>query len=193
MIIISHQLMAIRASIWGQLNQHQENKLNPKDHVLREVVNSLRDIAVEFHGADQLRERLRGALAPLLAPQPVAVHDENARWAIEGAIAFGRMDVNKPPSDDHWLMEYWLIGRYLAPLGRLDASTAKLMAGQFAAPTQPAHALVAAAQALLVELNEGCLTGDTVALLEMASDDEEVLVSAALLRDLFVAMEGPTE
>ena len=40
--------------------------MNPKDHILREVVNSLRDIAVEFHGADQLRERLRAALAPLL-------------------------------------------------------------------------------------------------------------------------------
>ena len=138
MIIISHQLMAIRASIRGQLNQHQENKLKPQDHVLREVVNSLRDIAIEFHGADQLRERMRGALDPLLTPPPVAVHDENARWAIEGAIAFGRMGVSKPPADDHWLMEYWLIGRHLAPLGRLDASTAKLMTGQVDAPTQAA-------------------------------------------------------
>ena len=58
--------MAIRASIRGQPNQHQENKLKPQDHVLREVVNSLRDIAIEFHGADQLRERLRAALEPLL-------------------------------------------------------------------------------------------------------------------------------
>ncbi len=128
--------MAIRASIRGQLNQHQENKLKPQDHVLREVVNSLRDIAIEFHGADQLRERMRSALDPLLTPKPVAVHDENARWAIEGAIAFGRMGVNKPPADDHWLMEYWLIGRHLVPLGRLDASTAKLMTGQVDAPVQ---------------------------------------------------------
>ena len=67
--------MAIRASIRGQLNQHQENKLKPQDHVLREVVNSLRDIAIEFHGAGQLRERLSGALAPLLEVPPVVVHD----------------------------------------------------------------------------------------------------------------------
>ena len=45
--------------------------MSPKDHVLREVVNSLRDIAIEFHGAAQLRERLRAALAPLLAARPV--------------------------------------------------------------------------------------------------------------------------
>ena len=114
--------------------------MNPKDHVLREVVNELRDIALKFHDADQLRERLRAALDPLLASQPVAVHDENARWAIEGAIAFGRMDVNRPPANDHWLMEYWLIGRHLAPLGRLDASTAKLMAGQAVAQTSAAPA-----------------------------------------------------
>nr|WP_314607398.1 hypothetical protein [uncultured Janthinobacterium sp.] len=138
MIIISHQLMAVRAANRRQTIQPQENKLNPKDHVLREVVNSLRDIAIEFHGADQLRERLRSALDPLLTPQSVGVHDENARWAIEGAIAFGRMGVSKPPAEDHWLMEYWLIGRHLAPLGRLDASTAKLMAGQLDTPPQAA-------------------------------------------------------
>lgn len=38
-----------------------------KDHVLREVVNNLRDIAIKFHAAGQLRERLRGALDPLLS------------------------------------------------------------------------------------------------------------------------------
>lgn len=41
--------------------------MNPQDHVLREVVNDLRDIAIKFHTADQLRERLRAALGPLLA------------------------------------------------------------------------------------------------------------------------------
>lgn len=37
-----------------------------KDHVLREVVNQLRDIALQFHATGQLRERLRAALDPLL-------------------------------------------------------------------------------------------------------------------------------
>ena len=44
--------------------------MKPKDHVLREVVNDLRDIALKFHDTDQLRERLRGALAPLLDQSP---------------------------------------------------------------------------------------------------------------------------
>lgn len=37
-----------------------------KGHVLREVVNGLRDAALKYHGADQLRERLRAELDPLL-------------------------------------------------------------------------------------------------------------------------------
>lgn len=40
------------------------------DHVLREVVNKLRDVALEFHETGQLRERLRRALDPLLNPAP---------------------------------------------------------------------------------------------------------------------------
>jgi uncharacterized Zn finger protein (UPF0148 family) len=40
--------------------------------------------------------------------QPVS--EQAARFAIEGAISYGRMGVNKPPSDDHWLMPFWLIG-----------------------------------------------------------------------------------
>ena len=83
-IIISHQLMVIRAPNRRQQHQPQENKLNPKDHVLREVVNSLRDIAVEFHGADQLRERLRAALAPLLDQPPAAAEQKPFMFAIMG-------------------------------------------------------------------------------------------------------------
>jgi hypothetical protein len=38
-----------------------------KDHVLREVVNSLRDTALKFHAHGSLRERLRECLDPLLS------------------------------------------------------------------------------------------------------------------------------
>lgn len=41
-------------------------KFHVKDHVVREVVNSLRDTALEFHGHQSLRERLAAALDPLL-------------------------------------------------------------------------------------------------------------------------------
>jgi hypothetical protein len=39
---------------------------NVPDHVLREVVNGLRDAALKYHDAGQLRERLRAELDPLL-------------------------------------------------------------------------------------------------------------------------------
>ena len=67
--------------------------MKPKDHVLREVVNSLRDIAVEFHGADQLRERLRGALAPLLDQSPAAAA-QNFMFAIMGPGGTAHIEEN---------------------------------------------------------------------------------------------------
>jgi hypothetical protein len=49
-----------------------------KGHVLAAVVNNLRDIAIQFHAAGQLRERLRAALGPLLSgtePDPRDLHE----------------------------------------------------------------------------------------------------------------------
>jgi hypothetical protein len=44
-----------------------------KDHVIAQTVNELRDIAVQFHGAQQLRERIAHVIVPLLkAASPVA-------------------------------------------------------------------------------------------------------------------------
>ncbi|HHD2873517.1 hypothetical protein ACO1ZJ_26340 [Klebsiella pneumoniae] len=34
----------------------------PKDHQIRELVNQLRDIAIEYHGTQQLRERIARVL-----------------------------------------------------------------------------------------------------------------------------------
>lgn len=48
---------------------------------------------------------------------PESMANSNARFAIDGAIAFGREGVNKPPNEDHWLYEYWSIGRQLSKLG----------------------------------------------------------------------------
>lgn len=45
-----------------------------KDHQIAEVVNQLRDIALQFHGAQQLRERIAHVIVPLLKePQPDTV------------------------------------------------------------------------------------------------------------------------
>ncbi|EOD2804680.1 hypothetical protein ACJLW1_003204 [Klebsiella aerogenes] len=43
-----------------------------KDHEIRELVNQLRDIAIEYHGAQQLRERIaRAVRAAMLQAEPV--------------------------------------------------------------------------------------------------------------------------
>jgi Lar family restriction alleviation protein len=47
-------------------------------------------------------------------PAQTPMHEQNARFAIDGAISFGIQGDNKPPTDNHWLMEYWQIGRKLA-------------------------------------------------------------------------------
>lgn len=42
--------------------------------------------------------------------------------AIDGAIAFGYQNTNAPPSDNHWLVPFWKIGRKQAELELLSAS-----------------------------------------------------------------------
>lgn len=45
-----------------------------------------------------------------------SLSEQMARFAIDGAISYGRMGVNPPPTDDHWLMGYWKMGRELAAI-----------------------------------------------------------------------------
>jgi hypothetical protein len=49
-----------------------------KDHQIRELVNELRDIAVEYHGTQQLRERIARTIraAMLQGAEPVSNRDE---------------------------------------------------------------------------------------------------------------------
>jgi len=49
---------------------------------------------------------------------PKEVSEQIARDAIDGAILKGRMNVDPPPSPDHWLNEFWQIGRQLAEYGK---------------------------------------------------------------------------
>ncbi|HHB9988014.1 DUF551 domain-containing protein [Salmonella enterica] len=57
-----------------------------KENQIRELVNDLRDIAVEYHGTQQLRERIaRTVRAALLqGSQPVSNHDELALYYLQG-------------------------------------------------------------------------------------------------------------
>lgn len=38
-----------------------------KDHEIAQIINQIRDIAIEFHGTQQLRERIAGVLRPILS------------------------------------------------------------------------------------------------------------------------------
>lgn len=53
-------------------------------------------------------------------PNDAQIAEQDARYAIDGAIAYGRMGVNPPPAG-HWLTEYWAIGQQLAELGKTSA------------------------------------------------------------------------
>ncbi|HFN0475523.1 TPA: hypothetical protein ACQ7VF_001394 [Klebsiella pneumoniae] len=47
-----------------------------KDHEIRELVNQLRDIAIEYHGTQQLQERIERAVrTAMLAAAPQEVGD----------------------------------------------------------------------------------------------------------------------
>lgn len=58
-------------------------------------------------------------------PSSTPTKEENARFAIDGAIAFGMRGVNPPP-DGHWLAEYWSIGKKLSDLAAMTARVAEL-------------------------------------------------------------------
>lgn len=47
------------------------------DHIIAKTINDLRDVAIKYHGAQQLREQIASIVRPLLRKSPaVAVHDE---------------------------------------------------------------------------------------------------------------------
>ncbi len=39
---------------------------NMKDHEIRELINELRDVAIEYHASQQLRERISLVLRPII-------------------------------------------------------------------------------------------------------------------------------
>lgn len=63
------------------------------------------------HTDEQVKQLAR---AWLTMPSVQPMHEQNARFAIDGAIAFGKAGINKPEADDHWLLKYWEIGQELA-------------------------------------------------------------------------------
>ena len=70
-----------------------------------------------FGAVKQHRFVIERALASLAeaAPAGEPTESQTARFAIDGALAFGYRDTNPPP-EGHWLAEYWNLGRKLATL-----------------------------------------------------------------------------
>lgn len=78
----------------------------------------LRDVARLYAKYEAARSYSAAAgVAEPAKDTPGSMANSNARFAIDGAIVFGREGVNKPSSEDHWLYEYWNIGQQLAKLG----------------------------------------------------------------------------
>ena len=51
------EIAALRKRI-NELESAKPSPISMKDHQIRELVNELRDIAVDYHGTQQLRERI---------------------------------------------------------------------------------------------------------------------------------------
>lgn len=69
------KVMALLEKLYGHLTAaatpaHAPAQEPIKDHVIREVVNQLRDCAVQFHATQQLRERIAGIVVPVLKQTP---------------------------------------------------------------------------------------------------------------------------
>lgn len=82
-----------------------------KDHVIREVVNEVTKVAREFHATEQLRERLRRAMEPLITAACGAPADEPAprerAKSVKFKCQYGRQDEGNAEYDS------WLLGRDL--------------------------------------------------------------------------------
>ena len=73
---------------------HGEGKV--KDHELRELVNTLRDVAIAYHDHQSLRERIRHALIDALKKQnPIA-------WADDKALSGGVGNVASAAAKAYW-------------------------------------------------------------------------------------------
>jgi hypothetical protein len=70
-----------------------------KDHDTAKLVNDLRDVAIQYHGSQQLRERIAYLVRPLVAPQPEAAamtRREQAAQRVREAMGIDPSDVTDP-------------------------------------------------------------------------------------------------
>ncbi|HFP9198968.1 TPA: hypothetical protein ACHP1R_005011 [Raoultella ornithinolytica] len=71
-----------------------------KDHEIRELVNQLRDIAIKYHGAGQLREQIAHVVrAAMLQDEPVTTANKLGSSPV---IPDGYVMVPKEPTGKQW-------------------------------------------------------------------------------------------
>lgn len=76
---------ALRTAIQQAESGHSRLPGVLKDHQIADMVNSLRDIALQFHGHGSLRERIANVLVPALKAE--AKTDEMDQMFVKGALS----------------------------------------------------------------------------------------------------------
>lgn len=90
-----------------------------KDHIIAAVVNDLRDTAIKFHNTQQLRERLRGCIEPLLdAAAPQVVADERRPTLAESGALRQYLHNDSTDANENFVFAYDkdITDRYIAEL-----------------------------------------------------------------------------
>ncbi|HAK1939219.1 TPA: DUF551 domain-containing protein [Salmonella enterica] len=75
-----------------------------KENQIRELVNELRDIAIEYHGTQQLRERIARTVRAAI------IQAGNSPVSPDGWISCSE----RMPAQDDWVLIYSKYGEYLA-------------------------------------------------------------------------------
>lgn len=124
---------------------------------------------------------------------PESMANSNARFAIDGAIQYGRENRNQPPSKDHWLYEYWNIGRQLNEAGRTGWDNVTPLALAEPAPIHASAEVVRAGPSDESQAREW-LASHGYSSLTCALADLQSRIDAkdAELRDLVVRLSTPT-
>lgn len=118
----------------------------------------------------EIGDALRRDFARLASPSPVSeaqaervpggTAEQQARYAIDGAIQYGRENRNPPPSAEHWLYEYWNIGQQLRELGKTGWDNITPLVAPTAKEAEQASAQAAAAEVRDAALEEAATICD---------------------------------
>jgi hypothetical protein len=98
------------------------------DHLAEVTALKWRIAALEAQAEQKNQDQVAASSALRNDPNGLSeyakpVSEQNARYAIEGAIDYGRRGWMPPPSGEHWLMPFWKMGLQLARAEGLQGLT----------------------------------------------------------------------